>query len=273
MEKENLSFYTLSSKQLLKKSGVYKLSAGGHVYVGSSKNLYARLIEHRRDLEKKEHSNDFLQKVANKYGINNIQVDIIEYCEPKDRIVREKYWIDELKSDMNFQDPVNHTLSEASKKKLSESIKKGLAEGKYKTKYDFSKIDCFDIFGNYITTYDNFADASKKTGITENEIHTAARNYKKGGITHNLRFRFSESDIPQQFFKFNEKYVGKYFTFNYIDKNGKETFAFNDVRSVWKFFGKIMNEENPKQITIVPRIKNFVNLGKPHKKGNPNPSA
>ena len=51
MEKENLRFYTLSSKELNNKSGIYKFSAGGHIYIGSSKNLYARLAEHRADLK------------------------------------------------------------------------------------------------------------------------------------------------------------------------------------------------------------------------------
>ena len=91
MQIENLSFYTLSSKELSKKSGVYKLSVGGHIYIGSSKNLYSRLTEHRHDLETNNHSNDFLQKAVNKYGINNVKVDIVEYCDPKDRIIREKY--------------------------------------------------------------------------------------------------------------------------------------------------------------------------------------
>lgn len=91
MQIENLTFYTLSSKELMNKSGIYKLSAGGHVYIGSSKNLYARLTEHKTDLYNKKHSNLFLQSVSNKYGVENIRVDIIEYCDPKDRITREKY--------------------------------------------------------------------------------------------------------------------------------------------------------------------------------------
>ena len=84
MEKENLRFYTLSSKELNNKSGIYKLSVGGHVYIGSSKNLYARLAEHRSDLKENRHSNNFLQKVYNKYGIENMQIepDILVYNDP-----------------------------------------------------------------------------------------------------------------------------------------------------------------------------------------------
>lgn len=87
---EKLSLLTLSSKELRKKSGIYKLSAGGHIYVGSSKNLYDRLREHKIDLLNNKHSNSFLQNVFNKYGIKNIEVEILEFCDPEIRITKER---------------------------------------------------------------------------------------------------------------------------------------------------------------------------------------
>ena len=59
---DELNFFTLSSKELGKKSGIYKLKNGGHIYIGSSKNLYSRLIEHRTDLIKQNHTNSFLSR-------------------------------------------------------------------------------------------------------------------------------------------------------------------------------------------------------------------
>ena len=59
----------LSSKDLRGKSGVYIISCNNRYYVGSSKSLYDRLLEHRIKLVNKYHSNDFMQKVCNKYGI------------------------------------------------------------------------------------------------------------------------------------------------------------------------------------------------------------
>lgn len=91
MEIENLRFNTLKSKDLSFKSGIYKLSAGGHIYVGSSKNLYSRLAEHRTDLKLNRHSNQFLQNVYNKSDINDFRIDIIEFCNPDIRIEREAY--------------------------------------------------------------------------------------------------------------------------------------------------------------------------------------
>lgn len=76
---------------LKNKSGIYKLSIGGHIYVGSSKDLYSRLKEHRSDLKYQKHNNTFLQNVFNKDGIDNLDFEILEYCEPDIRIEREKF--------------------------------------------------------------------------------------------------------------------------------------------------------------------------------------
>lgn len=91
MKTENLLFDELKSKDLLYKSGIYKLSAGGHIYIGSSKNLYSRLSEHRRDLATNSHTNTFLQRVYNKTRFNDFKIDIIEFCDPDKRIERKAY--------------------------------------------------------------------------------------------------------------------------------------------------------------------------------------
>ena len=120
-------------KSDLSKSGIYKLSIGGHLYIGSSKNLYNRLTEHYNDLMNKNHYNNFLQKSVNKYGIENLDCDIIEFCNPDIRFIREKYWIDTLNSDMNLQDPVTmKPKSKSTLEKISISTKKAYEEGRIK---------------------------------------------------------------------------------------------------------------------------------------------
>ena len=49
------NFFKISSKELKNKSGIYKLISGKHTYVGSSKNLYSRLTEHKSDLINNQH--------------------------------------------------------------------------------------------------------------------------------------------------------------------------------------------------------------------------
>ena len=267
MEKENLRFYTLSSKELNNKSGIYKFSAGGHIYIGSSKNLYARLAEHRTDLKENRHSNNFLQKVYNKYGIENIQIDIVEFCDPDDRINRESFWIKELNADMNLQDPVSHKLSESSKQKLSKSIKKGLSEGKYKTKYDYCDIEAYDYFGNYIKTFKSRDELSKEYGFTNKEIQELAGGYKKGSSKNGIRLRYSISDVPVQSFEINPNFIGNHYVFFDINESGEEEFAFSSVKNCWKFFGE---HANLKEIKIIPKLRCLVTQDYPGKRGKTN---
>lgn len=284
MQIENLRFYDLSSKELGGKSGIYKLSAGGHIYIGSSKNLYARLAEHRTDLRENRHTNEFLQKVYNKNGIENMQVDIIEYCDPEIRLDRERFWIKELNADMNMQDPIDHTLSEESRKKLSASVRKGLAEGKYKTKYDYCGIEAYDYFGNYMETFASRAEAAKKYNISIKDVQTAARGYKKGVAINGVRFRYTVSDVPPQKFEFNPNFIGNHMVFFFINEDGKEEYAFSSIKNCWKFFAE---HANLSEIHIIPKLRcqvkenfpgkrgkqNSVNLEISSKEDNPNPST
>ena len=279
MELENLSFFELRHGETDKKSGVYKLSVHNHIYVGSSKNLYSRLREHGLDLANNRHTNDFLQKVANKYGIENIRIDILEFCPPEKRIEREKYWIDALNADMNMQDPVDHTLCEASRKKLSKSVRAGLAAGKYKKVYDFAKIECYDYFGDYITTYDTKEEAAKACGLSIQDVNNCLGAYKHGTkssgksigkAVHGYRFRYSCSRVPPMKFDIRPLEVGRYFNFYYTDENGKQQKAFSSVKDCWEFFTKHCRD---KQIIITPILKSRESGNISSNGDNPNPSS
>lgn len=249
-----MNLYELSCNELRKKSGVYKLSAGGHIYIGSSKNLYYRLLEHRRDLANNRHDNKFLQNVSNKYGIENLDVEIVEFCEPEERINRESFWIKELKADINQTDPIIHELSEESKQKLSNSIKQGILEGKYKTKFDLHEIECYDYLGNYMCTYENKDDAAEKLNMTKDDIQRLAGGYKKGLSKGGVRLRYSDSVVPVQKFDINRQYLGRHYNFYYIDENGKEKLAFHDVKDMYPFFAQQIINGSTK-IEIIPKVK------------------
>ena len=57
--------------KLKNKIGIYKLMIANHIYVGSSINLYKRLLVHSNELHKCEHHNTHLQRCVNKYGFEN----------------------------------------------------------------------------------------------------------------------------------------------------------------------------------------------------------
>lgn len=58
--------------------GIYKIEApSGNFYIGSSVKIERRFAQHKRDLRKGNHVNEFLQRAAKKYGIDCLTFEII----------------------------------------------------------------------------------------------------------------------------------------------------------------------------------------------------
>ena len=263
----------LNRKELFKKSGVYKLEAGGHIYVGSSKNLYDRLCEHKVDLAHRKHANDYLQKVYNKYGVNSMDCTIIEFCEPEQRFIREKYWIDYLNADMNLQDLI--TLKPTSKSTIEKISKAGLLaykENRHKRPFEGEALDVFDYLGNYVTSYNNKEDFAKDLGTSIKAVTEALSGYKKGKTVYGYRARYKNSKVPIQKFSINPQYLGRYYDFYYIDDNGEEQFAFDSVKNVYNFFASQILK-NKDKITIYPKLRKHCEEWKVLKKDNHIPSS
>lgn len=68
------------------------------VYIGSSKDIRKRLLEHKRLLKLKKHVNRHLQSAYNLYGESCFEFKIITNCPLHDRIAREQYYMDLFKS-------------------------------------------------------------------------------------------------------------------------------------------------------------------------------
>jgi hypothetical protein len=191
-----------------------------------------------------------MQKAFNKYGIDSFNYEIIEFCLPEDRIIREKHFIDTLKPDFNLQlNPIDKTLSVYSKQKLSKSVLQGRANGKYKTKYDYCKVEVYDYFGNYVTSYKNKEEAAEKLNISKKTVQNLTSGYKKGLSRKGIRLRYANSKVPVTKFEIDPRYLGHHFDFYY---NGE--FAFNSVKNVWEFFSKIIQSGQTK-IEIEIKLK------------------
>lgn len=81
----------------MKISGIYKIQskATGKIYIGESLNIKKRKIRHFTDLRQGKHTNLYLQRHINKYGIGDMTFDIIEEL-PSDKehlSKREIFWI------------------------------------------------------------------------------------------------------------------------------------------------------------------------------------
>lgn len=62
-------------------------------YIGQSKNIEHRWMQHRSRLKCQNHENKHLQNAYNKYGNNSFEYIIIELCNKEELDYKEKYYI------------------------------------------------------------------------------------------------------------------------------------------------------------------------------------
>jgi len=98
-----------STEDLLK-TGIYTITSIsiGRIYVGSAtisegmsdahKGFRARWGDHVFRLLHNKHHSSFLQNHVNKYGIDDLSFEILEFCEPRFALSLERYWISMLDS-------------------------------------------------------------------------------------------------------------------------------------------------------------------------------
>jgi group I intron endonuclease len=89
---------TWDRKLIKKLSGIYLIKSKirpDKFYIGCSKNINARWLNHIRCLENGKHHCKRLQKHVNKYGITDLSFSIIERCKPYNYLllIKEDYYI------------------------------------------------------------------------------------------------------------------------------------------------------------------------------------
>ena len=82
--------------------GIYKIYCipENRYYIGSSINIKRRWSEHRRELNRQEHRNIYLQLDWDCYGDDSFEFAIIE--ETENLINREQYWINIFENNYNI---------------------------------------------------------------------------------------------------------------------------------------------------------------------------
>lgn len=90
------------------KSGIYLIEnvINNKKYVGQSLNVAYRISKHKCCLRKNTHENQYLQRSFVKYGEENFQFTILEYCEVEMLDEREVFYINFFDS-MNFEKGFN----------------------------------------------------------------------------------------------------------------------------------------------------------------------
>lgn len=87
------------------KSGIYKISFKNTkwFYIGCAINLVDRKNLHLHHLRNCRHKNPKMQNCFDKYGEDSFIFEIVEYCENTNLLMREQYWIDTLKPNLNVR--------------------------------------------------------------------------------------------------------------------------------------------------------------------------
>lgn len=88
-------------------TGVYKITIGNHLYIGSASSkqgFCGRWSRHLKSLRDGGHFNPIMQNCYNKY--DEIKFEIIEECDPDLCIQREQYYVDILNPDINIRKEV-----------------------------------------------------------------------------------------------------------------------------------------------------------------------
>jgi group I intron endonuclease len=112
-------------------TGIYEIKnlISGESYIGSSVNLDKRKKQHLYSLRKNRHPNKYLQRDFDLYGEESFIFEVLEYCELKDLIRREKYCINFFHPKYNISLIFKAYNSE--KAKEDEEILKNLRNGNY----------------------------------------------------------------------------------------------------------------------------------------------
>lgn len=133
--------------------GIYKIEnkVNGKVYVGQSVNIETRWKNHRCELNRGTHYNDYLQRSWNKYGADNFDFSVIEECEQCELNDKEIYWID-LYHSCESEYGYNSQLG-------------GAGDILYRPVLQF------DLSGNFIKEWKNSREAYIETGTPQQGIY------------------------------------------------------------------------------------------------------
>lgn len=93
---------------LSRKCGVYLLTCmkNGKRYVGASVDLGSRITQHfgKTCISKYSKINDLYADIA-LYGRNGFNVRVLEFCEPYEKLIKEKEWYYKLNPEYNMVEP------------------------------------------------------------------------------------------------------------------------------------------------------------------------
>lgn len=175
-----------------KTSGVYCISIKEHFYIGSSKNIQQRIAQHRKKLRGCKHQSKF-QIYYGLYGETEMYISILEMCDPDVLKSREKYWIEALNPDINF-DRINTT-----------NPQKILYNG-----VGSKKVYQYDLEGNYIAEFPSVQEAGRYLNIYPRTIGLCAiKKYAQYKSANGYQWSYDKLDKMPKYINNSDKAVNK----------------------------------------------------------------
>lgn len=193
-------------------SGIYKITntIDDRIYIGSAVNFRYRWKKHLKDLFEGNHHSPKLQNFYNKYGVETLKFEILDYCEPirKLLLAMEQKYLDDLKPEFNvckiagsslgvkrtdeFKEKLRKAnlgkvLSEEQKEKIRQGNlgKKQTPEaieqsrknriGQKRNPTNFSRVEQYTLDGVFIKLHESIIQACRDTGIKDTHISNCCR--------------------------------------------------------------------------------------------------
>jgi group I intron endonuclease len=214
-------------------SGIYKIIniKTGDFYIGSSKNIVKRWKIHKSKLKNKNHINNILQSAWNKYGENNLILEILETCDKDKLYEKEQFYLDNLNPKYNIglkASGGDNLTNNPNKEKIIDKIRKTLKENYQKLTID-EKINYSEKFkGSKNPNYgNNWTDSMKKQMSDKVRKYFETHEHYKNGKKHEEIYGEEKAkEINDKLSKFASSRIG--------DKNA--------------FFGKHHNDETKKKL-------------------------